>query len=124
MKHLKRLLSLMAAAVLALGILAFTACGGSSDAYTIYLKDANGNAITNVKIGICTYEESTGQKGGCLNLETTDADGKVVFDEADGATEGCWTLNDLSTVFNTYEFPTEKYVFKAYGEYTVVLTLK
>ena len=111
----------MAAAVLALGILAFTACGGSSDAYTIYLKDANGNAIANQSIGICHYDEN-GNQIGCLLPKNTDADGKVVFDANDGADEEkVWKINQ--DTIDSYT-PQETYEFTSFGEYTVVLIAK
>ncbi len=117
MKKLNQLLALIAAAVLSLGVLVLTACGGTATAYTVYVKDANGAAIEGVRIGICSYDETTGEKGSCLAPKTTDADGKVVL-EAD---EGTYIIND-ELFSSAYE--AEKCVLTAYGEYTLVLTAK
>ncbi len=138
MKIFKRIGALLAAAVLALGMGTLAACnngddgdgagagnGGTearTDAYTIYVKDASGNAIANVQIGICKYNKTTGQKSTCYAPKTTDANGKVEFDANDNIAEDVYALNtDLFE--DTYEAQT-LYVFEAYGVYTVVLAAK
>ena len=117
MRTLNKLIALAAAAILSLGMLVLTACGGTATAYTVYVKDASGTAIAGVRIGICSYDETTGEKGSCLAPKTTDADGKVVI-EAD---EGVYVIND-ELFSNSYT--AEKCVLKAYSEYTLVLTAK
>ena len=127
MKKMKKLGALLAASILSLGVGAFAACGddnndngndnagAATDAYTLVVKDADGNAIEGVKIGICVYTEG----GFCLNPEKTDANGKVVFDANDGVEAGLtYTLN--SNTLNGYTAQ-ENYVFDSFGEYTVVL---
>ncbi|MBQ7924019.1 MAG: hypothetical protein IJ329_01785 [Clostridia bacterium] len=125
MRKMKKIGAILAAATLSLGVCAFAACGDNgnddsarTDAYTIIVTDANGNAISNLSIGICTYDETTHAKGECLIPEKTDANGKVVFDAADEAVEGVYTLN--TDMLSDYQAQ-ETYVFKDYGEYTVVL---
>ncbi len=119
MKAIKKLVSLIFVAVLCLGIFSVASCDEEKPtAYTICVTDANGNAIEGVMIGICTYDETTGVKGACKQPVATDANGKVVLNE----TEGVYVLNE-DTFTSTYTAK-EKYVFKAYGEYTVVLLAK
>ena len=130
MKKTKKIGALLAASILSLGVGAFVACGDgdntgnndnvAKDAYTLVVKDAQGNAMEGVRIGICVYTKN----GFCLNLETTDANGKVVFDKADGVEDGkTYTLNSLSPILTNYSAQ-ENYVFESYGEYTVVLIAK
>ena len=122
MKVIKKLVSLIFVAVLCLGIFSVASCGEEetpkATAYTICVTDANGNAIEGVMIGICTYNEATGEKGACKQPKATDANGKVVLSDE----EGVYVLNE-DTFSSTYSAK-EKYVFKAYGEYTVVLLAK
>ena len=122
MKAIKKLISLIFVAVLCLGIFTVAGCGEEdtpkATAYTIYVQDANGNAIEGVMIGICTYDEATGEKGAGKAPKATDASGKVVFNDA----EGVYVLNE-DTFSSTYTAK-QKYVFKAYGDYTVVLLAK
>ena len=121
MKAIKKIVSLIFVAMLCLGIFSVASCNEEppkATAYTIYVKDASGNAIEGVLIGICTYDETTGEKGACKQPVATDANGKVVFNE----TEGVYVLND-DTFSSTYTAQT-KYVFKAYGDYPVVLLAK
>ena len=122
MKAMKKLISLIFVAVLCLGIFAVASCGEEetpkATAYTICVTDANGNAIEGVMIGICTYDEATGVKGSCKAPKTTDANGKVVFNE----TEGVYILNE--DTFNSVYTAQQKCVLTAYGEYTVVLLAK
>ncbi len=116
MKKVHKFLSLVAAAILSLGVMLVCACGGSGSAtaYTVYVKDESGNAISNVMVGICVYDEATGEKSKCLNPELSDENGKVVL-EADEAT---YTINE--DTLGAYKCK-QKYVLKAYGEYTIVL---
>ena len=116
MTKAKRLLSILAAAIMCLGMFMFASCNDKATAYTIYVKDANGAAMANVMIGICEYDEATGEKAACLAPVTTDAEGKAVIE----ATEKTYTIND--DVLGNYSCQ-QKYVFKAYGEYTVVLVV-
>ena len=119
MKAIKKIVSLIFVAMLCLGIFSVASCGEEKPtAYTICVTDASGNAIEGVYIGICTYDEATGVKGACKTPKTTDAKGKVVLTEA----EGVYVLNE--DAFNSTYTAKEKYVFKAYGEYTVVLLAK
>ena len=132
MKKMKKLGALLAASILSLGVGAFAACGddnndngndnagAATDAYTLVVKDADGNVLQDVRVGICTYDETTHEKGTCLNPEKTDANGKVVFDANDGVEDGeVYTLNPIGD----WEAQ-QTYVFKAYDEYTVVLIAK
>ena len=114
MKKIKTLISLLAASALALCVMLVAACGGNATAYTLLVKDENGNALSGVTIGICTYDETTGEKTNCLTPKTTDESGKVVL-EAD---EGTYTVNQ--DALGNYSCQ-ETYVLKAYGEYTIVL---
>lgn len=126
MSTLKKFLSLFAAAILCMGLFAFVSCDGESAQgessqtaatnYTLLVKDANGEAISNLSVGICTYDEATGTKGACLLPVKTDENGKAVI-EAD---EGTYTLNEDLFASTSYSCQ-EKYVLKAYGEYTIVL---
>lgn len=121
MKVMKKLISLLFVAVLCLGIFSFASCDDEAPkatAYTIYVQDANGNAIEGVMIGICTYDEATGEKGSCEMPQPTDANGKVVLEKA----EGVYVLNE--DAFSSSYSAKEKYVLKAYGDYTVVLLAK
>ena len=131
MKKMKKIGALLAAGILSLGVGAFAACGddndndgsgAAKDAYTITVKDENGNAIQGIRIGVCTYDKTTQQKGTCLAPEATDANGKVVFDKNDNVTEGVYALN--TDLFSAQYETQETYVFEAYGEYTVVLIAK
>ncbi|MBE5745608.1 MAG: hypothetical protein E7355_05715 [Clostridiales bacterium] len=131
MKKMKKIGALLAAGILSLGVGAFAACGddnnnddngAAKDAYTITVKDANGNAIEGIRIGVCTYDKTTQQKGMCLAPEATDANGKVVFDKNDNVTEGVYALN--TDLFSAQYETQETYVFEAYGEYTVILIEK
>ena len=82
MKFLKKAVSFMAISALSL---AFTACagnGGSANAYTLVVKDSNGNAMSNYAITVCHVEN--GEKTTCEVPKTTDANGKVVFELAKG----------------------------------------
>ena len=117
MTKVHKLLSIVAAAILTLGVMLMCACGGEATAYTVYVKDESGNAISNVMVGICTYDETTGEKSNCLNPKTSDENGKVVFEEA----EATYTINE--DTLGNYQCK-EKYVLKAYGEYTIVLIAK
>lgn len=115
MTKVHKILSLIAAAVLALGVMLISACGGgSATAYTVYVKDESGNAISNVNVGICVYDEATGEKSTCLPPKLSDEEGKVVL-EADEAT---YTINE--DTLGGYQCK-QTYVLKAYGEYTIVL---
>lgn len=118
MKKVYKFLSLVAAAVLALGVMLICACGGGeATAYTVYVKDESGNAISNVMVGICTYDEATGEKSNCLTPKLSDENGKVVFEE----NEATYTINE--DTLGNYKCK-EKCVLKAYGEYTIVLVTK
>jgi len=131
MKKMKKIGALLAAGILSLGVGAFAACGddnnnddngAAKDAYTITVKDANGNAIEGIRIGVGTYDKTTQQKGMCLAPDATDAIGKVVFDKNDNVTEGVYALN--TDLFSAQYETQETYVFEAYGEYTVILIEK
>ena len=97
MSKIKKLISLLAAATLCLGTLAFTACGGGddsstpantntessdtgsneeiTDAYVIYVKNADGTPATNVRVQLCKgYEFCLGGKP-----ESVDENGKIVI---------------------------------------------
>jgi len=119
MTKLKKFFSVLAAAILCLGLFSFVACNNdkpaAATAYTVYVKDADGNAIENVLIGICTYDETTGEKGACLTPTATDKNGKVVLQ----ATKGTYVVND--EIFAGQYTVKEKCVLKAYGDYTVIL---
>ena len=116
MMKVHKLLSLVAAAILSLGVMLICACGGgeAATAYTVYVKDESGKAISNVTVGICVYDEATGEKSTCLIPKLSDENGKVVL-EADEAT---YTINE--DALGAYKCK-QKYVLKAYGEYTIVL---
>lgn len=115
MTKVQKFLSLVAAAILSLGVMLICACGGgSATAYTVYVKDESGNAIANVNVGICVYDETTGEKSTCLMPKLSDENGKVVL-EADEAT---YTIN--GDTLGNYKCK-QTYVLKAYGEYTIVL---
>lgn len=114
MKNVRKILSLFAASLLALGVMLISACSGSATAYTVYVKDENGNAISNVNVGICVYDETTGEKSTCLQPKLSDENGKVVL-EADEAT---YTIN--GDTLGNYKCK-ETYVLKAYGDYTIIL---
>ena len=96
MSKIKKLISLLAAATLCLGTLAFTACGGDdsstpantntessdtgsneeiTDAYVSYVKNADGTPATNVRVQLCKGLEF------CLGQlpELVDESGKVVI---------------------------------------------
>ena len=119
MKIMKKLLFTLFAVVLCLGVFSFAGCGEEeATAYTIYVEDANGDAIEGVQIGICTYDESTGEKGNCLQPKTTDANGKVVLN----ADQAVYALN--TDLFESEYSAQDHYIFKAYGDYTVVLIAK
>lgn len=127
MKVLTKLFSLLVACMLCF---ALCCCGGGENSssstdssavapateYTVYVVDPQGNPIEGVRIGICTYDESTGIKGGCLQPKNTDAEGKVVFNN----TESVYIINE--DLFEGEYTAQAKCVLKAYGEYTVVLT--
>ena len=118
MKKMKRILALIATAILCFATLTFTACGEKdATAYTLIVTDASGKAIENVNVGICAYDEATGEKGNCLAPIATDANGKATF-EADEAT---YVVNE-DVLSGGYKCK-EKYVLKAYGEYTIVLVV-
>ncbi len=115
MKKIKTLISLLAASVLAACVMLVAACGGgNATAYTLLVKDENGNALSGVLVGICTYDETTGEKTNCLTPATTDENGKVVLQ----ADEGTYTVNEETLGVYSCQ---ETYVLKAYGEYTIVL---
>ncbi|MBQ7368497.1 MAG: hypothetical protein IJW60_02160 [Clostridia bacterium] len=115
MKKLKTFIYLLAASVLTTLVMLAAACGGSKGAaYTLLVKDESGNALSGVLVGICSYDETTGEKSNCLTPATTDENGKVVL-EAD---EGTYTVNE--DTLGNYSCK-ETYVLKAYGEYTIVL---
>lgn len=121
MRKLKKFFSLFAAAILCMGLFAFVSCDKESAQtnatnYVLYVKDASGEAIANLNVGICTYDETTGTKGSCLAPVKTDENGKAVI-EAD---EGTYTVNEDLFSSTSYACQ-EKYVLKAYGEYTIVL---
>lgn len=122
MTKVKKFFAVLLTAFLCFTALAFAACDkeeeNAATAYTVYVKDEDGNAIADVLVGICTYDESTGEKGSCKNPKKTDANGKVVLEEA----EGVYVING-DTFSSTYELK-EKYVLKAYGDYTIVLIAK
>ena len=116
MKKMKRWIALIATAILCFATLAFTACGEKdATAYTVIVTNESGTALENVTVGICSYDETTGQKGNCLAPIATDADGKVVFE----VEEGTYIVTD-DTLSGGYSCK-EKYVLKAYGEYTIVV---
>ncbi|MBQ8685347.1 MAG: hypothetical protein IJ514_04160 [Clostridia bacterium] len=116
MKAMKRFISVFAAAILCFATLAFTACGEEkATAYTVIVTDTNGTTLEGITVGICSYDEATQEKGNCLTPVATDADGKAVI-EAD---EGTYIVND-DTLPSGYACK-EKYVLKAYGEYTIVV---
>ena len=119
MKKAHKLLSLIAATILTLGVMLICACGGGepATAYTVYVKDESGNAISNVMVGICVYDETTGEKSTCLNPKLSDEDGKVVFEE----NEGTYIINE--DTLGNYKCK-EKCLLKAYGDYTIVLIAK
>ena len=122
MRVLKRLATVLMACMLCFGLFGIVACGGGEDGgeatnYTVIVKDADGNALQGIRIGLCTYDEATEQKGACGQLQTTDANGKVVFTTE----EGVWIVNDGAFSSN---YTADKCVLKAYGEYTLVLTAK
>lgn len=115
MKNVRKILSLFAASLLALCVLFAVGCGGeNATAYTLLVKDESGNAVSGVMIGICTYDETSGEKSNCLTPAQTDENGKVVLQ----ADEGTYTVNE--DTLGNYSCK-ETYVLKAYGEYTIVL---
>ena len=116
MKKMKKVLALIVTAILCFATLAVTACGEKdATAYTLIVTDASGNVLEGVSVGICSYDEASGEKGNCLAPITTDADGKAVFETE----EGVYVVND-DVLSGGYQSK-EKYVLKAYGEYTIVL---
>ncbi len=95
----------------------------SNDAYVIYVKDANGNPIVGIQVGICEYDKATGNKANCKMPNATDANGKVTF--------GGSTFPESVYIFNTdfledtsYKTKNEKDIFESYGVYTVILEAK
>lgn len=124
MKVLTKLFSLLCGIMLCF---TFACCGGgntSTDssatapatAYTVYVTDANGDPIQGVRIGICTYDETTHEKGSCEQPIATDANGKVVFNNP----EAVYIVNN-ETFIDEYVAQADC-ILKAYGEYTLVLT--
>ncbi len=140
MKKTRRFGALFAAAILALGMGALAACGDDNDgannggnteqgeevvtdAYVIYVKDANGNPISGLQVGICEYNKETGEKSNCKMPQTTNDKGRVEF--------GGNTFPESVYIFNTdfldstdYKTKNEKDIFEDYGVYTVVLKAK
>ena len=119
MKLWKKVCSFVAACCLCFG---FTACGnsdgGDANAYTLIVKDANGNTLSGVSIGLCVYDATKeDDKGTCLPPKTTDANGKVVFDASTNAVEGKYVLSENEP---NYQWK-EHYIVESYGEYTVIL---
>ena len=114
MKNVKKFLSILAASILALGVMFISACGDNATAYTVYVKDESGNAISGVQIGICIYDETTGEKSTCLPPKASDENGKVVLE----AEEATYAINE--DTLGDYKCK-QTYVLKAYGEYTIVL---
>ena len=130
MKVLVKLFSLICAVMLCF---AFGACGGGDDSssspadssvvapateYTIFVVDTQGNPLADVFVGICTYNEATGEKGSCFNPIRSDANGKVVFTQP----ESVYIVNE--EIFEDEYVAQESCVLTAYGEYTLVLSAK
>ena len=128
MKALKKLGCILAAGVMAFGASALVACGGeTADELTVYFKDAQGNAMSNVTVGICTY--ANGSKGNCLAPQAADANGKIVFNLGDFNT--AFENDEFDFVINEDSLTDEGYLvvqggyannlLTEYGEYTVTL---
>ena len=101
MRVLKKLCTVLMSALLCLGMCGLVACGGGNNEgeveatnYTVIVKDVNGNALQGIRIGLCSYNEETDTKGACGQLQTTDANGKVVFENEDVITSsGLFNFN-------------------------------
>lgn len=120
MKALKKIGCILAAGVMAIGASALVACGGEEDAtaYNVYFKDASGNALANITVGICSYVD--GEKDACYNPVTTDENGKAVFTNEVGSyviNEGTLEDEGYLVVQGGYE----NNILTAYGDYTITL---
>ena len=117
MKKLNKFIAFIATAILCFTMFAFVGCDKKATAYTICVQDANGNAVENVLVRLCSYNEETKEKGTCLNPVATDENGKAVVE----IEEGTYILNN--DTLGSYKYK-EDYVVKEYGEYTVVVVAK
>lgn len=117
MKKLNKFIAFVATAILCFAMFSFVGCNKKATAYTICVQDASGNAVKNVQVGLCSYNEETKEKGSCLEPVETDDDGKAVVE----VEEGTYILNN--DTLGSYKYK-EDYVVKAYGEYTVVVVAK
>lgn len=145
MKKIKKLVALLAATILSLGVCVFAACGDKDndnnndnntnvgdtntgdenvdDRYVIYVKDTNGNPIANLNVSICGYNKETGEKDDvCKMPKPTDANGKVEFG-GETAPEAVYVFNTDPNLIGDYQAK-ETYIFEDYGVYTVVLEKK
>lgn len=143
MKKMKKFGALFAAAILALGMGALAACGDGddnnnennnnteqggggevvTDAYVIYVKDASGNPIAGMQVGICEYNKETGVKANCKMPKTTDTTGKVEF-SGEQFPESVYIFNTDFLNSTDYKTKNAKDIFEDYGVYTVVLEAK
>ncbi len=117
MKMMKKLGALLLAGALTVGVGALTACGGDdATAYTLIVKDADGNAMKDYYITIC--EVVNGEKTTCLPPQKTDANGKVVFEVA----EGSYAVSDANTG-DDLDLQTDYYL-NEYGTTNVVIVTR
>ena len=117
MKKLNKFIAFVATAVLCFAMFAFAGCGEKATAYTICVQDESGNAVKNVQIGLCSYNEDTKEKGNCLNPVATDENGKAVVE----VEEATYILNN--DTLGSYKYK-QDYIVKEYGEYTVIVVEK
>ena len=95
MKKMKKFGAILMAGALSLGVCAFAACGGDAskekaDAYTLIVKDSEGNVMKDYHITICKVVD--GEKAACEVPQATDENGKVVFN----VPEGTWAVSDAN----------------------------
>ncbi len=126
MKKMKKLGVLFLAGALSMGVGALAACGdddnatnadngngANATAYTLIVKDEDGNPMSDYYIGICIMKD--GKITNCLDPVKTDANGKVVFEVA----EGTYHVND-GNPYDNYVLK-EEYTLTDYGTTEVII---
>ncbi len=93
MKKMKKFGSILMAGVLSLGLCALAACGDddknddkgeNATAYTVIVKDSEGNYVEGCKVGICVWDDEVNDKTTCYTPIASDANGKIVFEYPEG----------------------------------------
>ncbi len=127
MKNMKKLGTILMAGALSMGLFAFAACGDKEDdkggdnvtAYTVIVKDSEGNLIEGCSVGICVWDADLNDKTTCYQPKVSDANGKIIFDDRE---EGSYVLSDGDPT-DGYTVAEKTYFLTEYGttEITVVV---